>query len=46
MEGWVFWVAVRIGQALEQAAAYPRTISQVPRHLKQASSFFYAEQRL
>ena len=43
LEGWIYGVDVRIGQALEEAASHQTTIVLVPVHLKQASSFIYAE---
>jgi hypothetical protein len=43
LEGWIYGVDVRIGQALELAANHQTVIVLVPRYLKQASSFIYAE---
>ena len=43
LEGWIYGVDVRIGQALELAANHQTVIVLVPGYLKQASSFIYAE---
>ena len=43
MEGWTYGISVRLGQAMEQAAAHPGIIKEIPLFLKQASSFLYAE---
>ena len=43
MEGWIYGVSVQIGQAMEEAATFPGVIASVPTHLRQASSFLYAE---
>ena len=42
-EGWTFGVDNRIGLAVVQAAEHPVVINLVPQHLRQASSFIYAE---
>ena len=43
MEGWTYGISIRFCQAMEQAAAHPGTINEIPVFLKQASSFLYAE---
>ena len=36
-------MSMQIGQAMEEAARHPSPIASVPTHLRQASSFLYAE---
>lgn len=43
MEGWIYGVSMQIGQATEEADILQGVIASVPTHLRQASSFLYAE---
>ena len=43
LEGWIYGLDVRMGQALEEAAEHASEIAAVPIHLRQASAFIYAE---